>query len=330
MDFNGIRRLILALATPFPWAVLAQQDTTALAGQLTEPAQKDTISVACHSTDTASTYPINTADRAAAFISSSFYGSLSASYAASQNWGGRDLKNYAFMGNLLYRHSLFAGTRSHMHQLMADVGYLKFVDSVWVKNIDRLQTNFLWSSTGKRFNRSYTIAFGTQFLPYTFAAYDVEQNKLVERSVGGFLNPFTLDAGYGAVFTFWNTSNLNFAFATLRLNGSPKELTPVTFAESNTLESRNAYYFLTYGFSVSAAINKSFGQHVQWVNNTRFFGNGLDRDHVNVDFSNMVIIKLWKYLQLRMDTRVAYNPLLNYNIQFRQEVLIGFFYERNN
>ena len=131
------------------------------------------------------------------------------------------------------------------------------------------------------------------------------------------------------MFTFWNTSNLNFAFATLRLNGSPKETTPTTFAESNTLESRNAYYFLTYGFSVAAAINKPFGKHVQWINNTRFFGNGLDRDHVNVDFSNMVIIKLWKYLQLRLDTRVAYNPLLNYNIQFRQEALIGFFYERN-
>jgi len=266
---------------------------------------------------------------AASFKSSSLYGSLSASYAASENWGGQDLKNYAFMGNVLYRHNLFAGTRSHMHQLMADVGYLKFVDSVWVKNMDRLQTNFLWSSTGKRFNRSYTIAFGTQFLPNTFATYDFEQNKLVERSVGGFMNPFTLEAGYGAVFTFWNTSNLNFAFATLRLNSSPKETTPTTFAESNTLEGRNAYYFLTYGFSVVAAVNKPVGKHVQWINNTRFFGNGLDRDHVNVDFSNMVIIKLWKYLQLRLDTRVAYNPLLNYNIQFRQEALIGFFYERN-
>jgi hypothetical protein len=43
----------------------------------------------------------------------------------------------------------------------------------------------------------------------------------------------------------------------------------------------------------------------------------------------MVIVKLWKYIQLRFDTRLAYNPMLNYDLQFRQEALVGFFYERN-
>lgn len=169
--------------------------------------------------------PLTTAQQTA-FKLSSLYGSLSASYAANQNWGGQNMKNFAFMGNMLYRHSLFSGSRSHMHQFMADLGYLKFVDSVWVKNMDRLQTNFLWSSSGKRFNQSYSVAFGTQFLPSTFQDYDFGLNVPVQRSVGGFLNPFTLDAGYGAVLTFWNTSNINFAFATVRLNSSPKELTP--------------------------------------------------------------------------------------------------------
>ena len=50
---------------------------------------------------------------------------------------------------------------------------------------------------------------------------------------------------------------------------------------------------------------------------------------MNLQLSNMVIVKLWKYLQLRFDTRLAYNPLLNDKMQFRQEALIGFFYERN-
>ena len=254
---------------------------------------------------------------------------MSASYAASQNWGGQDIKNYAFVGDLIYRHNVFEGSRSHAHQLMADLGYLKFVDSVWVKNIDRIQANLLWNSTGRKFNQSYMLALGTQFLPNTVSLYDVERNVFQARSLGGFMNPFALEAGYGAVFTFWNTSNINFAFATLKLSSSPKETTPAPFAESNLLEGRKAYYFLSYGFSIATSINKSFGNHVQWINNTRVFGNGVDRDHVNFDFGNMVVVKLWKYLQLRMDTRLAYNPMLNYNLQFRQEVLVGFFYERN-
>lgn len=260
--------------------------------------------------------------------SNSFYGSVSASYASSNNWNGHNLNNFALIGNLLFSHFLFASEHSHSHQIMADLGYLKFVDSTWVKSLDRVQVNLLWNSTGKKFNSSYTIAFGTQFLPSSFPEYDLNQDKLVERNVGGFLNPFNLQLGYGGVFSFWDRSNINFAFATLQVSSSPKGITSPAFMDANVIEGKRAYYFMNYGFSVAAAINKPFGEHVQWINNTRFFGNGLDRDHINLQLSNMVIVKLWKYLQLRFDTRLAYNPLLNYKMQFRQEALIGFFYER--
>lgn len=262
-------------------------------------------------------------------ISSSLYGALSASYANSDNWNGHDLRNFALQGNLLYTHNRLVGSHSHSHQLMADLGYLKFVDSTWEKSIDNLQVNLLWNNSGRRFNTSYAVAFGTQFLPANFPDYDVEQDKLVNRAVGGFLNPFNLQFGYGGVYSFWGRSNINFAFATVQLSSSPKEFTAPASVKANMMEGGRAYYFLNYGFSIATAINKSFGEHVQWVHNSRFFGNGLDRDHVNLQCSNMVIVKLWKYLQLRFDTRLAYNPLLNYKMQFRQEALIGFFYERN-
>ena len=268
-------------------------------------------------------------DTIPASTTTSLYSSLSTSYATSSNWNGQDLRNFALQGNVLYSHNLFAATHSHSHQLMADLGYLKYVDSTWEKSLDRLQVNLLWNNTGKKFNTSYTVAFGTQFLPASFPEYDMEQDKLVNRAVGGFLNPFNLQLGYGGVFTFWQKSNINFAFATVQFSSSPKETTATTFTDANVIEGKKAFYFLNYGFSIAAAINKNFGERVQWVNNTRFFGNGLDRDHVNLQLSNMVIVKLWKYLQLRFDTRLAYNPLLNYKMQFRQEALIGFFYERN-
>ena len=285
----------------------------------------DTTAWICTPVDSTSKFVESTT----AFTSSSLYGSLSASYASSSNWNGQNLRNFALLGNLLYTHSLFSASHSHMHQVMADLGYQKFVDSTWVKSIDRVMVNLLWNNTGKKFNSSYSVSFSTQFMPDAVPEYDAEQDKLVERSVGGFLNPFDLQLGYGGVFTFWGRSNINFAFATLQMSSSPKEFTSPAFADANVIEGKRAYYFMNYGFSVSTAINKTFGEHVQWINNTRIFGNGLDRDHVNLQFSNMVIVKLWKYLQLRFDTRLAYNPMLNYKMQFRQEALIGFFYERN-
>lgn len=262
-------------------------------------------------------------------VTTNMYGSVCASYASSQNWVGHDLDNYSFATNLLYRHNMFSNERNHAHQIVADLGFLKFVDSTWVKHMDRFQVNLLWNSSGRKWNHSYTIVLGTQFLSTTKLDYSLEENRTIESQVGGFLNPFALDAGYGAVLSFWQGSNINFAFATLRLSGSPKASTAPSFIDARTIESDRAYYYLQYGFSLTAAINKPIGKHVQWVNNTRFFGNGLDRDHLQFDLNNMVIVKLWKHVQLRLDTRLAYNPMLNYDLQFRQEALLGFFYERN-
>ena len=263
------------------------------------------------------------------FLNTSLYGSLSASYASSSNWAGQDQRNFALAGNVMYMHGLFAEKHDHSHQVMADLGWLKFVDSTWEKSLDQLYVNLLWNNTGRKLNTSYSISLGTQFLPTTYPEYDWETDAWTNKQVGGFLNPFDLQMGYGGTLRFWGRSSVTFAFATLELSSSPKEFTTVSASEANVIEGANAYYFMNYGFSFSTAIKKKFGDHLEWVNSSRLFANGLDRDHVNFLFNNMVIVKLWKYLQLRFDTRLAYNPLLNYKIQFRQEALIGFFYERN-
>lgn len=260
---------------------------------------------------------------------SELYTSLSSSYSTSSNWQGQDLRNFSFLGNVLYKHNVQDSTRSHAHQVLADLGYLKFVDSLWVKSVDRLQVNLLWASQNKRFDHSYSILLNTQFLANTTWTFDVEQQRTTRTSVGGFMRPFSLEAGYGAVLRFWNTSSINFAFATLKLSGYPKELTAPQFSDATLMQSQAMNYYMSYGLDVITAINKPIGQRLQWINNSRAFCNGFDKDHVNFEASNMLIVKLWKYIQFRFDTRVAYNPMLNYQVQFRQEALIGFFYERN-
>ena len=199
-----------------------------------------------------------------------------------------------------------------------------------MKSVDRVQLNFLRAERGRRFDHSYSILLNTQFLPNATWSYDPVLERNTATNVGGFMRPFTLEAGYGAVLRFWNSSSINFAFATLKLSGYPKEITAPQFADATLLQSRAMNYYMNYGLGVITAINKPIGQRLQWINNSRAFCNGFDKDHVNFDLSNMLIVKLWKYIQFRFDTRLAYNPLLNYRMQFRQEALIGFFYERNS
>lgn len=189
--------------------------------------------------------------------------------------------------------------------------------------------NFLWATKSRRFDHSYSILLNTQFLPNTTWRYDPELQRNTSKSIGGFMRPFNLEVRYGAVLRFWNTSSINFAFATLKLSGYPKELTAPPFRDATLLQSAGMNYYMSYGLGVVTAINKPIGTRLQWINNSRAFCNGFDKDHVNFDLSNMLIVKLWKYIQFRFDTRLAYNPMLNYQVQFRQEALVGFFYERS-
>lgn len=88
-------------------------------------------------------------DRAREAPTSTFlYSSLSTSYSTSNNWQGSDLQNFAFLGNVLYKHAAWDSTRSHAHQVLADLGYLKFVDSTWVKSVDRVQVTCCGAPTG--------------------------------------------------------------------------------------------------------------------------------------------------------------------------------------
>lgn len=86
---------------------------------------------------------------------------------------------------------------------------------------------------------------------------------------------------------------------------------------------------MAYGMSIQTNIQKPIDKHLEWVNNSRFFANQFDKNHVNFDINNRVIVKVWKYLQVRFDTRLSYNPLVNYHFQFSQEILFGVFYQRD-
>jgi len=254
--------------------------------------------------------------------------SLSASYTANNNWQGQDFKNLSFAGSINYRYGRSTLNWRQQHFLMANLSYLKFIDSLWLKNTDVINIQLLWNEEQAKIQHSYSVLFQSQFLPAYNHSYNHELRKNIKSKSSYSFNPASLDLAYGAIFSFWDFSNINFAIANLRFSSSPRfstsqQIEPPHFANTN-----HAFLNLSYGFSISTNIRKKIGDRVEWWNNSRIFCNAADRDHLNFDFNNRINVKLWKCLQLRFDTRLAYNPLVNYKIQFGQEVLLGVFFEK--
>jgi hypothetical protein len=266
---------------------------------------------------------IDTSTRKSAIINAS----IAASYTTSRNWQPTDFQNYAIAGSLFIQDDLERTNRRHQHKLLADLSYLKFVDSIWVKGADRLQLNLLWSRNEKNWTHSYSVLFYTQFLPTETSVHDPVSETNQRAHIGGPLVPAGLELSYGATWYPWPASSIQFSFATAKLSSTPKATLQNTNVQ-HLAEAGNTVLDMQYGASMLVNINHPLTDRIDWMNTSRFFANGLDRDRVNFEVRNRVIIKLWKCLQLRFDTRVGYDPLVNYDLRFSQEIMLGVFYER--
>jgi hypothetical protein len=263
-------------------------------------------------------------------VSTTLYTSLCTSYTANKNWQGQDFQNIAFNSNILFKHNLSSNKLKHAHVIIADLGYLKFVDSIWTKSQDRIQLNLLWNSQQGRIKHSYSFSLNSQFMPNKRAVFNEEMNRIIETKVGGIFQPFSAEIGYGAVVNFWKKCNINFAFATINFSGYPRDFPSNKISDVHFASSHKNFYDMAYGLSLQTNIQKPIEKHLEWINNSRFFANQFDKNHVNFDLNNRFIIKIWKYLQVRLDTKISYNPLVNYHLQFSQEILFGLFYQKDS
>jgi hypothetical protein len=71
-----------------------------------------------------------------------------------------------------------------------------------------------------------------------------------------------------------------------------------------------------------------YGEAITNENNTRFFVNALNNTGIHFECSNRIVLHFLKYLQLRLDTRLNYNPDQSTHLQYRQEVVLGVFYQQ--
>lgn len=167
----------------------------------------------------------------------------------------------------------------------------------------------------------------TQFLPNEELAYDPGTESMRQVRYGGPLVPGTLELNYGATWCPWPMSSVQFGFATAKVIATPRYALQDTTAE-HTISAPNMVLDMEYGASVVANINHPLNDRLEWINSSRAFCNAFDRDHISFEVVNRLAIKLWKYVELRLDTHVGYDPLLSYKVGFSQEVLLGFFYQK--
>ncbi|CAN5378238.1 hypothetical protein BH10BAC1_BH10BAC1_05730 [soil metagenome] len=252
---------------------------------------------------------------------------LSASYVNYKNWKYNGYSNYTFLAreNLNYD-TLGSNWETHI-RFNGELGYMKFLDSVWYKNTDYLDLSTEIVKTKNKFiTNLFTLYFNSQFLS-TYDDYYKDDGTISNRWSGGFGNPMNLEIGYGSTIRFWKTCRINLTFITLRTNIIPA-LDNQSIITKNDFIYEKSIISSEYGLGIQTFVRHDLFKKIRWENSTRFFGNAINRQHFDIDFRNRLIFHLIKYLDFIIDTRIRYMPYPPYKLQFRNELMLSFSLEK--
>ena len=83
-----------------------------------------------------------------------------------------------------------------------------------------------------------------------------------------------------------------------------------------------------YGLGIQTFLRHNLCERIRWENYSRLFVNAINRNRLDLDFRNKIIIKILKYLDLIVDSRVRYTPYPPYKMQFRNELMLTFTMEK--
>jgi hypothetical protein len=255
-----------------------------------------------------------------------FTNNFSASYVNYKNWKYNGYNNYSFLLRSNFNYDTISKKWETHLRFNGELGYMKFVDSIWYKNSDYLDFGAdVVKNTDKTFENVFMLYVNTQFLSTYEMCYN-DSGAYIKKWTGGFGNPMHIDLGYGTSIHFWKNCRINLTFVTLRTC-----TLPITGFE--TLHESDMIYQKTlitseYGLGIQTYIRKSIGKRVRWENYSRAFANAINREKLDIDFRNRVIVKIFKCLDFIIDNRIRYTPFPPYKFQFRNELMLSLTVEK--
>jgi hypothetical protein len=255
-------------------------------------------------------------------------GSLTAAYAQENRGNDDHYSTLSFQGlsDVLYRGKT-SSKYTFQHAFRTEISYLHFIDSTWIISSDYFKLQLQWNKTSeKKWETSHMLYVSSRWLNL----WDKTIIDGKEKSIWleGFFNPCRIEYAYGWSKNFWKSSNFSGSLATIKIASIPRNGIYFQPEDKNLLTTKHSYIRSEYGLSFQFMINESyFKDLLVWRNQSRVFANGLNKQGVHVDFQNRVALHFLKVMELRFDTKVFFEPDYNSHVQFRQEVLLGVFYQ---
>jgi len=95
----------------------------------------------------------------------SYFASLTSAYTSNNNWQVETNNLITFASNIQYKHNRQLRAWEATTFLNIDLSYIKYIDSIWYKNIDQSDFSIRWVEKQDLIKNSLCIKLNTQLAP---------------------------------------------------------------------------------------------------------------------------------------------------------------------
>jgi hypothetical protein len=253
-----------------------------------------------------------------------FRGNISCAITGQQNWQGNSEGAITLSAGADLKYNSRKGVNFAEHRFRGELAYLQPQNERWIKNNDLLRISMLcYKKPTTGWKTGFSARLTTQWL--STWKNNPENNR--QLWYGGFMNPFAFDCSYDFTKPLFKNSRILLSLATVTVTGTPVKRYYGRMEEI-MIRGKNSYIRSRYGCSLQLILDESFRNNTILLDHqSNIVANSLSSDGLRMDIQNRITFKLLRYLQLRFDTRLLYDPVYSYKIQYRQEVLLGVFYD---
>lgn len=252
---------------------------------------------------------------------------LSGSFLNLSNWNGESFGSVAIFSGSDYYSSRATGSKQRIFTGKSEVGYIHIFDSLWSKQSDLFNLQFVLKLQNRKFSQSLNALLNSQLLNSYAIVTDVKQQRLKRKWKGSFMNPSTVEMGYGLNVLFWEKSNFNIAIASARFRIDPVYENQPKPAKGVFGKVKRGWLLFDYGFSGQLVLVKNLSNDLEWNSTGKIFFKGFNKGTIQFDVTNTMSYKFWKYIEMRADLKLVYDPLVSFKMQYRNELLFGFVFK---
>jgi len=250
-----------------------------------------------------------------------YKGGLSAAYNMQKNWNDNQVSFVTFQTGWLVDYHKDNEQSHTFHHLNTEVSYIYYPDSIWKTNTDYLKLNLQWNKKkNNKWESNTAVYFATRYL-------NKYNNNIASKYwQEGFLNPMELSFSYGWKRTVLKRSMINISFSSMRVIVTPASR--INLKNEATVQLKNNTSITgQYGFQAQSFINETYyNERLLWINDSRIYINQLSEKGFLLDVHNILAIKIYKYLEVRIDSKLQYDYQISNKLRFKQEALLGIYY----